>query len=232
MITHCIREFSKNAYRYDEHTSLQQHIAHHLIAGISGTPQTILDLGCGSGAVCKRLHWSYERFIGVDSAPHMCALHPHSETIEVVCEDFENKELFQNRPIIDLLISSSALQWASDIETLLSRISLTCKEIALAIFTDKTFQTIYEMTQIPTFLPNADVLIAMLNERFCCRFERQTFRLHFDDNLSAFRYIKKSGVSGGRKRLSVSQTKALIKDYPHSYLEFEVLFVWGVSKTF
>lgn len=52
----------------------------------------------------------------------------------------------------------------------------------------------------------------------------------FEDNLSKFRYIKKSGVSGGKRRLSVAQTKALIQNYPLEYLEFEVLFVWGVSK--
>lgn len=228
MIEKHINEFSKNAYRYDEHTPLQQTIAHHLIAGIHSNPKTIVDLGCGSGAVCKRLHWEYERFIGIDCAPKMCELHPKGEKIEVLCEDFESKYLFNDAAHpIDLLISSSALQWANDLEALLSRMSLTCKEIALAIFTDKTFQTIYEMTQLPTFLPHAPTVMRFLEKHFICRFELKTFRLHFSDNLSAFRYIKKSGVSGGKKRLSVSQAKALIAHYPHSYLEFEVLFVWG-----
>lgn len=40
-----------------------------------------------------------------------------------------------------------------------------------------------------------------------------------------FDYIKKSGVSGGEKRLTISQTKKLIKEYHLDYLEFEVLFV-------
>jgi len=40
-----------------------------------------------------------------------------------------------------------------------------------------------------------------------------------------FRYIKKSGVSGGEKQLSYKQIKHLMKAYPLDYLEFEVLFI-------
>jgi malonyl-CoA O-methyltransferase len=55
------------------------------------------------------------------------------------------------------------------------------------------------------------------------------YRLKFEDNLSKFRYIKNSGVSGGERKLSFKDTKRLIENYPHKYLEFEVMFVWGKS---
>ncbi len=130
------------------------------------------------------------------------------------------------------MISSSALQWANDIEALIAQFSLRCEEGAFAIFTDKTFETIYTMSGLPTFLPHAQTLIMMFEKYFACQHEIKTFRLFFDDNLSKFRYIKKSGVSGGEKRLSVAQTKALIQNYPYEYLEFEVLFLWGKPKSF
>ena len=57
----------------------------------------------------------------------------------------------------------------------------------------------------------------------------KNYKLNFEDNLSLFRYIKKSGVSGGEKRLNYSETKALLKNYPHKFLEFEVIFLWGKS---
>jgi malonyl-CoA O-methyltransferase len=44
-----------------------------------------------------------------------------------------------------------------------------------------------------------------------------------------FRYIKKSGVSGGEKQLSYKQMKMLMEKYPLNYLEFEVLFVEATS---
>jgi malonyl-CoA O-methyltransferase len=35
------------------------------------------------------------------------------------------------------------------------------------------------------------------------------------------RYIKKSGVSGGQKKLSLKEIRKLLKNYPLNYLEFE-----------
>jgi malonyl-CoA O-methyltransferase len=54
--------------------------------------------------------------------------------------------------------------------------------------------------------------------------------LEFEDNISKFRYIKKSGVSSGKRELGYKETKELIRNYPLNYLEFEVLFVWGKSR--
>ena len=231
MMAQHIKEFSKNAHSYDDYTALQQEIARYLLSHITTQPQTVLDLGCGSGAVFKNLPWDVAHFTGVDSASGMCELHPKNEKVKILCHDFESPTLFsQLTPPYDLLISSSALQWARDLETLMAHMSLTCKEGAFAIFTDKTFEMIYTMSGLSSFLPNANTLVSLFQKQFTCKHEVKTYRLFFEDNPSKFRYIKKSGVSGGKRRLSVAQTKALIQNYPLDYLEFEVLFVWGVSK--
>ncbi|AFL69809.1 methyltransferase domain-containing protein [Sulfurospirillum barnesii] len=228
MIAKHIQEFSKNAYCYDAYTSLQQEVAHYLVSHISTQPQKILDLGCGSGAVFKNISWPFERFIGVDCAINMCNLHPKSSNVKLMCERFESSHLFETH--YDLILSSSALQWADDIVALIHKIALSCKEGAFAIFTDKTFDTLYSMSGLNRFLPNAQALISLFETLFTCKVETKTFRLYFEDNLSKFRHIKKSGVSGGQKQLSVTQTKALITHYPYDYLEYEVLFVWGFPK--
>jgi len=231
MITKHIKEFSKNAHSYDDYTSLQREVAHYLVSQIDSQPKKILDLGCGSGAVFKNITWDIEHFTGVDNALKMCELHPTCKEVEIICEDFEDPTLFEKlNPPFDLLISSSALQWTGDLEALIARMALTCKEGAFAIFTDKTFETVYAMSGQPIFLPNATALRRVFENYFTCKHEIKTFRLFFEDNLSKFRYIKKSGVSGGEKRLSVTQTKALIQNYPHDYLEFEVLFVWATPQ--
>jgi len=41
-----------------------------------------------------------------------------------------------------------------------------------------------------------------------------------------FKYIKRSGVSGGKKQLNYKQMKKIMQNYPLDYLEFEVLFVF------
>ena len=228
---HHIREFSRRANTYNDHMPIQQSVAKHLISGLQNRPKRILDLGCGSGEIYRSIDWDIEHFVGVDSSKEMSQNHPISANVEIINEDFESPILMNslNFPY-DLIISSSALQWSKSIETMIGWISSRCHEGAFAIFTDKTFEKVYQLSGLEQFLPNASELIRLFEKHFICRSEVKTFKLFFEDNQSAFRYIKCSGVSGGKRRLSVAQTKALIQNYPLSYLEFEVLFVWGFPK--
>ena len=231
MILEHIKEFSRHANSYDTHTDVQKEVAKYLVSKLSSKPKYILDLGCGSGEVYKNINWEIEQFVGVDSSKEMSQKHPTCKDICIINEDFESSALIQKLdPPYDLLISSSALQWSKDIEKMVQWSSLTCKEGAFAIFTDKTFETIYQLSGLEVFLPNASNLLTLFEKYFTCKSEIKTFRLSFPNNLSAFRYIKQSGVSGGKKRLSISQTKSLIQNYPLAYLEFEVLFVWGIPR--
>jgi len=160
----------------------------------------------------------------------MCEKHPKSSIISVLNSNFEDKnfqkEILNEAPF-DLVISSSALQWADDIEKLIKFTSSLSQNIAYAIFTCNTFKDIYNVSGLETFLPNAKELIKITKKYFDIEYEIKSYRLEFEDNISKFRYIKKSGVSGGEKKLTVEQTKKLIKNYPHNYLEFEVLFIYN-----
>lgn len=227
----CVKEFSRHAHNYDKNAPVQQEVAHYLLSKITSKAKTILDLGCGSGAIFRAIHWNVQEFTGIDSSQEMCKRHPQKSFIRIINDDFDAPSLWQQlNSSYDMIISASALQWSNDIEKILKEVSARCEETALAIFTDKTFQSIYTLSGLQTFLPNAQELIKTCENFFTCNYEIKTFRLFFEDNLSLFRYIKASGVSGGEKKLTVSQTKALIKNYPHHYLEFEVLFIWGCPK--
>jgi len=231
MISSHIKEFSKNAHTYDAHTSVQKEVAHYLVSKIDTRPQRILDLGCGNGAVYRSISWPMVEFMGVDSSQEMLEQHPKRQEIRTVCEDFESLVLQQSlAPSYECIISSSALQWAKDIEAMIRFCALTCKQGAFAVFTDKTFESIYAHSGLETFLPNAHLLRERFETYFTCKHEIKTFKLFFDDNRSLFKSLKKSGVSGGVKKLNITQTRALIENYPHRYLEFEVLFIWGIPK--
>lgn len=223
---HHTDEFSKRASSYQKHNIIQEKVVKKLIKNICSNPKKILDLGCGSGAVYKSITWSVDQFIGVDKATNMCELHPRDKCIQLINEDFEalNFEKY------DMIISSSALQWAKDLDSLFQKISSSTNKIAFSIFCDETFKTIYEVANLKPFLPNSHNLITLLNRYFEFEHEVVHYKLDFEDNLSKFRYIKNSGVSGGERKLSFKDTKKLIESYPHKYLEFEVMFVWGKVK--
>ncbi len=227
---HHTHEFSRRAKSYTTHNIIQKKVVQKLVSSINSQPKKILDLGCGSGAVYDLINWEITHFTGIDKADQMCALHPINDKITLLHEDFENATLLQSLGHFDMVISSSAMQWASDLEKLLENIAKITDEVAFAIFCDGTFKTIYEMTHMQSFLPKSDHLTKILQKYFACTCEIKTYRLDFPDNISKFRYIKQSGVSGGKRKLNVEQTRKLIREYPHDYLEFEVLFCLGKVK--
>jgi malonyl-CoA O-methyltransferase len=224
--SHHTDEFSKRATSYKEHNIIQKKVVKKLVENIHSKPKNILDLGCGSGAVYNLLSWDIEKFTGVDKATNMCKLHPTDCKIELLNQDFENLEFGK----YDLVISSSALQWAKNLDKVFKNIANSTDEIAFSIFCDGTFKTIYEVANLKSFLPNSHELIQLLNKYFEFSHEIVNYKLDFKDNISKFRYIKNSGVSGGERKLSFKDTKKLIENYPHGYLEFEVMFVFGKVK--
>ena len=221
-------EFSKYATSYETNNTIQNKVVEKLLSYQRTQPKTILDLGCGSGAVCKAIDWEYKEFIGVDFAKGMLEIHPKSENIELLYGDFNTKELFDRlrKYSFDAIFSSSALQWAEDIERVLYEIAKFEVPISLAIFTSNTFQTLHKTAGISSILEKKEKIEELQQKIFPdAKFEVMNYRLKFGSTREMFRYIKQSGVSGSRKLLSYKQTKKLMKSYPLNYLEFEVAFI-------
>ena len=222
-------EFSKYAIHYGSHNIIQDKVASKLISFVKSEPKRILDLGCGSGALCKKIDWNYKRFTGVDFAPGMLELHPKSKRIESIYGDFNDERLFENLLTYsyDYILSASALQWSQDLESSFKHIQSFNAPIALAIFTANTFKTLNETASLPPMLRSAQEIERLQQKYFKADFEIVNYKLEFDCVRDMFRYIKQSGVSGSRKALDYKQTKKLMREYPLNYLEFEVAFIYS-----
>ena len=222
-------EFSKYAIHYGSHNIIQDKVASKLISFVKSEPKRILDLGCGSGALCKKIDWDYKRFTGVDFAPGMLELHPKSKRIESIYGDFNDERLFENLLTYsyDYILSASALQWSQDLESSFKHIQSFNAPIALAIFTANTFKTLNETASLPPMLRSAQEIERLQQKYFKADFEIVNYKLEFDSVRDIFRYIKQSGVSGSRKALDYKQTKKLMREYPLNYLEFEVAFIYS-----
>ena len=220
-------QFSKYALEYQTLSTIQNAVAQKLLSLVRGEPKRILDLGCGSGALCEKISWEYELLCGIDFADGMLLLHPKSKNIELINADFNKRTLFddlrQNR--YDYILSSSALQWAKEIDETLKNIASLKAPVALAIFTSNTFATLNKTASLESMLCSADELESLGQKYFDADFEVVSYRLEFESVREMFRYIKRSGVSGARNVLSVTETKRLMREYPLSYLEFEVAFI-------
>ncbi|MDD2651933.1 MAG: methyltransferase domain-containing protein [Sulfurimonas sp.] len=225
-------EFSRRALEYGNYNIIQNIVIEKLLTHVAHKPKRILDIGCGSGALLRAIDWEYEHFCGVDFAQGMLELHPKSSKIELLYADFNQNKLFENLLTYkwDFIFSASALQWAHDLEKVFYCIQKLNAPVALAIFTSGTFKTLNETASISSILRSADEIKNLAKNYFDAKFEVVNYKLEFESTRDMFRYIKKSGVSGSRKILSYKESKKLLEEYPLSYLEFEVAFIYSPSK--
>ncbi|MCK9455493.1 MAG: methyltransferase domain-containing protein [Sulfurimonas sp.] len=221
-------EFSKQALHYNNYNIIQNMVIEKLLSHVKQKPKRILDLGCGSGNLCRAIDWEYEHFCGVDFAKGMLELHPKSSKIELLCADFNDEKLFKETLtyIYDFIFSASALQWSDDLDKTFSMIKGLNAPVALAIFTSNTFKTINKTASINSILKSSDEVEKLCKRYFNADFEVVEYRLEFESTRDMFKYIKRSGVSGARKILNYKESKRLLREYPLSYLEFEVAFIY------
>jgi len=217
-------QFSKNAKTYSDYNFIQNLVSKELISQISDKPKNILDIGCGTGAIYKNIDWKIENFIGVDFSEKMLETHPKKKNITLFFQDFNNLDIeLLKKQRFNRIISSSALQWASNLDKTFSDIAKLETPLSFAIFTSGTFKTLHKIAGIKSPLKSADEVQEMANNYFQANFTILNYKLEFDTVLDIFKYIKKSGVSGGKKQLTFQETKKLMKSYPVKFLEFEIL---------
>lgn len=235
-MSNAMNEFSRFAHQYDQHNVIQTEVAKRLVSScIKKRYQTVVDLGCGSGAVyqyMKQEKVSYHKFIALDSSEEMLSLHPNDNSIEKINADFNREETyrkFNDKKDEIALFSASALQWSTDLDFVFSHLASLANEAHFAIFTSGTFQTLHETAGIKSPIYTKKELKEAIESYYSAVFTLQSYRLEFKTVRDMFGYIKKSGVSGGEKQLNYKQIKSLMDNYPLHYLEFEVLFVEATS---
>ncbi len=220
-------EFSRYAAEYGSRNVIQRLVADKLITSTTEKPNRILDLGCGNGTLFSLIDWEVEHFLGVDFSASMLEHHPKASNVELMLGDFNDPALFErlSGERYDRIYSASALQWADDLEGVLKSLVSLNTPMSLAIFTAGTFKALHECAGVTPLLRSSDEVMAIAEKYLDAQFEVVHYTLEFDSVREMFRYIKRSGVSGGRRVLDFSQTKRLMEMYPLNYLEFEVVFI-------
>ncbi len=233
-----VGEFSRFADDYSSYNIIQKKVVKKLVNIIRKKHyDSIIDIGCGSGQVYCQIqerNIEVDDYFAMDASTQMLELHPINATIQKHYLDFNDTQSLQSLSgsRYSLLLSSSALQWSRDLDVTLSYISLLAQEQYFAIFTSNTFHTLHSCAGISSPIITLEEIYRVVDHYYVADFEIVNYSLEFDTTIDMFRYIKKSGVSGGDRKLSYTQTRKIIEEYPLDYLEFEVLFVKAKSKTF
>ena len=231
-----LHEFSRFAKQYNSYNIIQNRVAKKLVSMLSKKKyETITDIGCGSGAIYKRLisnDVKFSRFKALDFSKEMLELHYSANNIQKIPFDFNRVEDFNllNSTKEELIISSSALQWSKNIEITLEQIVSTGEEFYFSFFTSNTFKTLHEIADISSPIYSKEKILEVLKKYYIISFEIEEYQLKFKNIREMFKYIKKSGVNGEGNRLKYRDIKKIMSKYPYNYLEFEVLFVVGSVK--
>lgn len=126
--------FHSCANNYDKNVQVQKRVVSNLARIVSDHvachPETMLDVGCGTGALIERLHSLYPDALpcAVDFAENMCSKTSAKlgSAGVVVNGTVENLPFKSNT--IDLLVSSSVLQWISDLPHAFEEMSRVVKK--------------------------------------------------------------------------------------------------------
>ncbi len=232
-----VKEFSRFAHEYHTHNIIQSEVAKKLVSMLEKKSYLkVLDLGSGSGAVYQNMlkqHIVIDEFIAFDFSEEMISLHPIDKRVKTVCSDFNDSSSFEKYRDneFSILISASALQWSTNLTSVLDSISRLAPEHYFAFFTAKTFATLHKVAGISSPIYSKKSIMDALSSYTIDTMEELEYRLDFDSVLEMFRYIKRSGVSGGAGVLNYREMKSIMKNYPLNYLEFEVVFIKARAKS-
>jgi len=231
-----VKEFSRYAHEYNRYNVIQKAVAKKLCTLLEKKSYSkILDIGSGDGAIYEHLlveNINVSNFVALDFSPEMLNIHPNNNNISKLCLDFNDTDfssLFKPNEV-DVIISSSALQWSLNLSSIFKEISPLANEFLFSFFTANTFKTLHRVLEIESPILTKEEILDSLDKFFEYELEVVEYSMDFESVHEMLRYIKHSGVSGGRKQLGYKQIKNLISIYPLDYLEFEVMFIKVVSK--
>ena len=232
-----IREqFGKYAKTYNKYSKIQQIGAELLVDNLPKKIDTVLDIGCGNGRILNALKGreiEFQKFYGIDFSEKMLELHPKGKNIELYIADFNSagfSKLYSEYKI-DIAVSSSALQWAKDIDYTLKTISQIAPKGLFFIFTSNTFKSLHDTAKVKSPIHDKQKVLSAFNKFYKeQKVEHLSFKLEFDSTLEMLRYIKKSGVSGGGFGLTYRELKRVMQEYKLNYLEFEAMLLEGESR--
>lgn len=211
--------FHAAAARYDEVAVLQREVGARLLERldlIRLTPQTVLDIGCGTGQVTRGLMERYRkaRVLGLDLAPGMLLRArkraPWLRTLHVVCADAASLPLASGS--CDLVFSNFTLQWCRDLDRVFAEARRVLRPGGLFLFSTLGPDTLRELREawahadgynhVNAFTDMHDVGDALLRARFADPvMDVERFTLTYADVYALMRELKVLGahnVSRGR----------------------------------
>ena len=235
--------FSRSACRYHAHAHFQRQIAATLAERTFGSirPETILEVGCGTGFLTRLLvdRFPEATIDAVDLSSEMIRLARQTLSAPNVRWHVEDMNRLDANRQIDLVASSTALHWGDPVDRFIQRLGRMLRpggKMIAAVMTAGTLSELQRMRrevapdQKPTRqLPSVGFLEEALAK---ARMEigdlaTVVYRRRFTSSRELIRQLSLSGFTGGPfarndgKPLVRSQLDRLTSRYQHQYCEVD-----------
>jgi len=208
--------FARAAQDYDAAAVLQREVGDRLLERldyIHFTPDTILDVGAGTGYCTGLLHKHYPkaRVLALDIAQPMLRYARHKSSLwsrlrnktEYLCADAEALPLADNS--VDMVFSNLTLQWVNQLEQTLSEFKRVLRPGGMLLFSTFGPDTLIELqqawravdsyTHVNAFIDLHDIGDAMLRVQLAEPvMDAERFTLTYPDVFKLMRELKAIGA--------------------------------------
>ncbi len=226
-----IRErFAKAAGTYDENAEVQRHIAGRLnslicslwpSAGDCRSPGRVLEVGCGTGFLTRAFlsEFTPDRMWLNDLCPEvMLRMNDlKSGGVSFLPGDAETEDFPSG---LDLIMSSSAVQWFEDFPAFVRKCHSALSEngmLAFSTFGPDNLKEIAALTGVSMPVPGLGVLRETLSEYFdVVHFEEESCRTKFSSPYEVLVHLKSTGVNGLKRE---PWTRSRLNDFCRRYEE-------------
>ena len=220
------QRFAKAGQSYVEHAVVQKQISAQLFEYLKVyCPQnlaSVLEIGCGSGNLTHLFH-SYFQVDQLFLNDLYADVDQHFSTIQNIAwliGDIEQLTLPQS---LDAVISSSALQWMTDLPTLLHRIHDALKPNAYFGFSTFGSDNLTEIKQLTgqglNYISLEFLKRQLEQQNFEVLFiEQEVKQIYFDHPKSVLQHLKATGVTATAK--SHRWTKQSLQQFYLDYQQF------------
>lgn len=227
--------FASAAMAYDQHALLQREVADILIQKLykdmDQHPQSILEIGCGTGYLTKQLGFLFpnSHIVGLDLAPAMLKVcrktYPQGNYLAA-----DGEQLPFTAPF-DLIASSLCLQWFQQPEVSLKNLINLGKKLALTTFGPQSFREWHEACQQYDIPVRTQKFLSpkILNQIFGSHYSIETrlIQKHFDSWQEFWQQIRAIGASHGTDTPSQASFKNLktVLGLKEIYVTHEIIFI-------
>ena len=213
-------KFDKYYNVYDNYSIVQKKVAENLSnfiknSGIENKKiETIFEIGCGTGIFTKKyMELFKESKIFLNDIFNTKEFFENYSYNDFICGDIEEIKI----PRVDLIVSSSVLQWIKDFEKLVKKIANSSNNFCFSIYITGNLAEIKNHFGISLDYHDVNFIKDVLKKYFSnVNFYDEEMILEFDSPMSLLKHLKYTGVTGLQKVNSVSKIRSF-KDKKLTY---------------